>query len=25
LNRLYGVAGAAPATALKGRFGFITD
>jgi pilus assembly protein CpaC len=25
LNRLYGVAGATPATALKGRFGFITD
>ena len=25
LNQLYGVAGAAPATALKGRFGFITD
>jgi pilus assembly protein CpaC len=25
LNRIYGVAGAPPATGLKGRFGFITD
>jgi pilus assembly protein CpaC len=25
LNRLYGVAGAPPATGYKGRFGFITD
>lgn len=25
LNRLYGVAGAAPTTGLKGRFGFIAD